>query len=132
MKTIDPAELSALLDGELTPERACEVREEVERNPSLKTEFERLRCADADCRARASAAEFTPAVKLPAKHSSSPSASWVFIVVALAALRVFSLMVPTDALGITLNSVAFAGILLWVVLLATRTNREPWTDKHAS
>ncbi len=132
MKTIDPAELSALLDGELTPQRAREVREEIERTPSLKVEFEQLRRADADCRARASSAEFRPAVKLPAKRAASPAASWIFVVALLAALRVFTLMVPTRFLGVVLNSVAFAGILFWVILLATKTNGEPLSDEHAS
>ena len=132
MKTIEAAELSALLDGELSPERAQEVRGEIERNASLKAEFERLSLADGNCRADASSAEFAPAVTLPAKRPASTSASWVFAVIALAALRVFSLTGPTRPLAVVLNIIAFEGILLWIILLATKLAPEPPPGKHAS
>ncbi len=84
MRNIEPAELSAFMDGELSPQRAAEVSEEVQRNPDLKAELARLRDLDASCRAAGASATFTPNVTLPAKRFSFSTA--LAITVALASL----------------------------------------------
>lgn len=66
MDPIDPAELSAYLDGELPAARAEEVRAALDRDPALRASYERLASLDADCKARASAAMFQPRVQLDA------------------------------------------------------------------
>jgi anti-sigma factor RsiW len=64
MHPIDPAELSAYLDGELPPGRAEEVRTALARDPVLRETYEQLVALDADCKAKAAAALFTPRVQL--------------------------------------------------------------------
>lgn len=64
MLPIDPAELSALLDGELPAARAEEVRAALAQDPSLRQSYERLVVLDADWTARAAAALFRPRVRM--------------------------------------------------------------------
>jgi anti-sigma factor RsiW len=63
MRPIDPAELSAYLDGELSEERAAEIRLALSRDASLRQSYERLAALDADCKTRAEAAMFRPRVQ---------------------------------------------------------------------
>jgi anti-sigma factor RsiW len=130
MSTIDPAELSALIDGELSPGRAAEVREAIDRDPALRAELARLRDLDAAYRAAASSAAFTPAVSLPAERSSSPAA----LALALAALLLLRFLPPLlDApiLRVALDAVALAAILVRVIALAARSAREPMPRETA-
>jgi anti-sigma factor RsiW len=62
---LDPAELSALIDGELSPDRARVVEAMLARDPALKAEFDALRAQDAGWREAAGDATFVPAVRLP-------------------------------------------------------------------
>lgn len=64
MIPIEPAELSAFLDGELPASRAEEVRIALAQDPELRQSFEQLAALDADWKARASAALFRPRVRL--------------------------------------------------------------------
>ncbi|MBE3099940.1 MAG: hypothetical protein IMZ44_22710 [Planctomycetes bacterium] len=60
MNGVDPAELSALLDGELPPDRAAQVRAAIEADPALRADYERLSRLDAAWSAAASSAAFRP------------------------------------------------------------------------
>jgi anti-sigma factor RsiW len=62
MKPVDPAELSALLDGELSPERSREVEAAIASDPELRTEWEQLRILDARWRSAAATAAFRPQI----------------------------------------------------------------------
>ena len=64
MLPIEPAELSAFLDGELRAGRADEVRTALAQDPVLRQSFDQLVALDADWKARASAAMFRPRVRL--------------------------------------------------------------------
>ena len=64
MVPIDPAELSAFLDGELPEGRADEVRAALARDPVLRDSYEQLVALDADCKAKAAAAMVPPRVQL--------------------------------------------------------------------
>ena len=64
MLPIDPAELSAFLDGELPAARAEEIRVAVAQDPVLRQSYEQLVALDADWKSRASAAMFRPRVQL--------------------------------------------------------------------
>jgi anti-sigma factor RsiW len=64
MDPIDPAELSAYLDGELSAKRAEEVRAALARDPMLRKSYDQLAALDADCKSRAAAAMFRPRVQL--------------------------------------------------------------------
>jgi hypothetical protein len=65
MKQIDPAEISGLIDGELDPARAAEVREAIEKNPVLRMEFEQLSKLNAACLKAGVQASFQAKVDLP-------------------------------------------------------------------
>ena len=66
MRRIDPAEISALLDGELPPDRAQEVRLAIAEDASLRRVYQQLAAMDADLKASAAQAMFQPQVVLPA------------------------------------------------------------------
>lgn len=60
MNGVDPAELSALLDGELPPDREAQVRAAMEADPALRAGYERLSRLDAAWSAAAASAAFRP------------------------------------------------------------------------
>jgi anti-sigma factor RsiW len=66
MQSIDPAELSAFLDGELPAERAAEVRAALAHDVTLRQSYEQLLALDADCKTQAAAAMFRPRVSFEA------------------------------------------------------------------
>jgi anti-sigma factor RsiW len=64
MHAIDPAELSAFLDGELPAERAEIVRAALAQDPELRRSYEQLVLLDVDWKQRAATAMFRPSVQL--------------------------------------------------------------------
>lgn len=79
MRPIDPAELSALLDGELDASRAAEVRAALAGDAALRAQYEALAQADAQLRAFAASLELNPRIRLPpvdAAPQERPSALW--------------------------------------------------------
>ena len=64
MQPVDPAELSALLDGELPASRAEEIRAALRQDPQLQRTYDQLVALDADWKERASTAMFQPQVSL--------------------------------------------------------------------
>jgi hypothetical protein len=63
MLPIDPAELSAFLDGELPHRRAEEVRAALAQDPVLRQSYDQLVACDVDWSAWAEAAMFRPRVR---------------------------------------------------------------------
>jgi anti-sigma factor RsiW len=125
MNPIDPAELSALLDGELTPQRADEVRAAIQHDPSLKTEFERLRRLDAACREAAATAEFQPQVTI-APHTNDWSwAAPAGMGVILLVVRFLPKMWDLALLGAVLHVAAMAIVLWWIVRLVSQEEKRP-------
>jgi len=94
MKSVDPAELSALIDGELSPERAAEVRQAIETDEALRRQYQRLLMLDAELKTEAQSALFRPRVTLP-----QPSrVSWlplIPLVLLLVALRILFKVLPS-------------------------------------
>ena len=68
MRPIDPAEISALLDGELPPDRAQEVRLAISEDTSLRHAYQELAAMDADLKISAAQAMFHPQLVLPASE----------------------------------------------------------------
>jgi hypothetical protein len=66
MLPLDPAELSAFLDGELPAGRADEVRAALACDPVLRQSYEQLSALDAEWKTRAAAAMFRPQVRFNA------------------------------------------------------------------
>ena len=98
MKRIDPSELSALLDGELAPERAAEVRQAIADDPALRREYEGLARLDDGLRAHAREAVFQPRVEIPQRRRGlRPHVAWIapLLVIMSLALRMLPLPIET-------------------------------------
>lgn len=120
MTPIDPIELSAYLDGELTPARKQEIDEALAMDSALCEELNALARVDAAWRRAAMTAAFKADVQLPAR--SVFARNWLpaaTVVMVLVAVRLLSNLSGTLALGFVLNSVALAGVLVWVTRMAS-------------
>jgi anti-sigma factor RsiW len=98
MTRIDPSELSALLDGELTPARAAEVRQAIADDPALRREYEELARLDDDLKAHAREAVFQPRVEIPQRlRGPRPHVAWIapLLVIMSLALRLLPLPIET-------------------------------------
>jgi anti-sigma factor RsiW len=120
---IDPSELSGLLDGELDPVRAQEVRAAIAADPALRAEFEALQDADRAWRDAAASAQFPAAVRVPSEVAPSWwRQSFVALgamLVALLALRLVTRFGNASRWEwvLLLHSLALAAILVWVTRL---------------
>lgn len=117
MRPVEPAELSALLDGELSPDRADQVRQALATDPTLRRQFERLAALDVRWRSAAELAAFRPHVTAPAR---SRAGVLVGTALALVTLRlVLKLLPPGIAIGLELLAlIGGAGWVLGRVLCA--------------
>lgn len=118
MKPIDPMEVSALVDGELTPERAAEVRQAIARDAALRELYEQFTMVDADLNRCAAASTFNPRVSL----SSTIGTTRLYlphIVLALLAARLIAKLAPLG-FGITLQAVILLALLPWIVARLVR------------
>ena len=112
MRPIDPAELSALLDGELSVERAGQVRRAIAEDETLRREYEEIAALDVEFKAYAEAAAFRPRVSMAA--TTAPRISLLPLVVGLLLLRV--LLKSTPFLVATgLEVVVLAFLVGWVL-----------------
>jgi anti-sigma factor RsiW len=93
MSPIDPAELSALIDGELPPERAGEVRRALAADPELRAVYDRLVHLDGSWKAAAAGAAFPPRVALGTRPGIS-LAGIALVAVGLLALRLVLKLLP--------------------------------------
>ncbi len=119
MKPVEPAELSAYLDGELEPARAREVQQALEHEPSLRAEFETLNRLDGAWRAAAGSAAFQPRVRLPRGAAASPTLlAGASAIAVLVALRVIPKLTDALGLGLLLHGIALSLILAWLVRLS--------------
>ena len=106
-------ELSALLDDELNPERASQLRSEVASDAMLRAEYEELARIDADLRAMADEASFLPKVELPAERATAwHLPTGVDVTCALVLVRFLPKLCEAVAGGIALQLMAAAIILL--------------------
>jgi anti-sigma factor RsiW len=115
-RCIDPAELSAYLDGELSSTRAREIEAALASSPALRDELDQLGESDRRWRAAARTASFrpdiewrrTPAFKVSVRRSGAA-------VVLLLIARVLPKLVGTFELNLILNAIALAVALLWII-----------------
>jgi anti-sigma factor RsiW len=117
MKSIDPVELSGLLDGELDPLRAQEVQAALARDPALRSEFEALRAADRGWRAAAGGAAIPIRTALPASGIRILPVAAPLLAV-LVALRLLASLGDLVTLALLLHGVAFAALLTWTMRTA--------------
>ncbi|GMV97976.1 MAG: zf-HC2 domain-containing protein [Phycisphaerae bacterium] len=118
MNPIEPAELSAYLDGELSPRRAREVESALATDPALRAEYERLAALDASWRDAARAAGFDPPVAVE-EAQLTPGAwpAWALAgLVALLVIRIVPKFIGPALAGAGLHAAALAVILAWAVV----------------
>ncbi|HQR05658.1 MAG TPA: zf-HC2 domain-containing protein [Gemmatales bacterium] len=110
MLPIDPAELSAYLDGELTPQRLEEVRDALARDQVLRQTFDQLASNDSAWKAQAKTVMFQPRVQFARRTSFDWYGKAAIIVLGLLLLRLALKTFPP------LYAVGFEIILLAAVI----------------
>ncbi len=113
MKPIDRTEISAMLDGELSPERADLVRRALAEDDALRREYEQLAALHADLKAHAQAVMFQPQVSLP----ESPSGFRFrvpLVIFVLLLLRVVLKAIP-PVLGSGLEIFVLILVITWML-----------------
>jgi len=116
MNPIDPAELSAFLDGELEAARAKEVASAIASDPALRTEFERLRKADTGWSAAARSAISRPTIFLASRTTFSSFYMRVVTgAMVLLSLRILPKLNDAVAWGFVLHSIVLIALLTWVI-----------------
>ena len=124
MKPVDPTEVSALLDGELSPERAEQVRCAIAEDSELRRVFDELSIVHTDLMHCAAAARFQPRLTL-AKSTSSPGISIVGLGLTVLTLRLTVKLLPLG-LGVAFQATALVFVLLWVFFCLVRLT----ADEH--
>lgn len=137
MTPVRPEELSALLDGELDPSRAREVRQQIDTDPALRWEFEELSAADASWRKAAAALAFTPRVELPiAREAAADSTGWLPSLATATGLlilvRIVLKLAGSEALMFGLPAMLLALLLVGVVGLVRAELDGPSRLDHAT
>jgi anti-sigma factor RsiW len=127
MNPIDPVELSAYLDGELSPARAREVETALASSPALRAELDALAEADKTWRAAARSAAFRPDVRL--RGATVPKVS-ICRTAGAAALLLAVRFLPklAGALDVELiaNGIALAIVIVWVIRMTGTGARQPY------
>lgn len=118
MKPVQPAELSALLDGELETSRKAEVEAALAGDPALQAQFLALKSADQRWRKAAHAASFQPQIDLGQQGSTLRSATLIVLaVIALIILRFAPKFIDVTTFGIALHIVALVVLLYQLVVM---------------
>jgi anti-sigma factor RsiW len=122
MSAIEPAELSALLDGELSAERARAVEAALASDAALRAEFEALARADAAWRAHARTAAFVPAIaETPAARTAIGWPAAATLIAALAAFKLLTKLGDGLSWPFLLHGAAFAALLFALPWLIRKT-----------
>ena len=124
MKPVSPEEISALLDGELSPDRAEEVRRAMAEDQALREVYRQLADLDRDLNSYAAACQFSPHLAWP---SRSPALDVSLGAVALALLAV-RILAKTLAFGpgLGVQCVALALVVGWLLCrLLPRLQEDP-------
>jgi hypothetical protein len=115
MNRVDPAELSALLDGELPPDRAAQVRAAIDADPALQAEYRRLCQLHATWSAAAASAAFRPQLGTLGRLSPrfyTPLACGMLALVVVRFVPKFT-PAPLSALLPAVVLLIFLGWVLW-------------------
>ena len=127
MSSIDSAELSALLDGELDPERASMVCQAIASDPVLRAEFEMLKRLDLAVAEAASTAAFEAGVvipeEIPQNHLLRSIAAFVPALCALLVVYILPKLLDLAlSTSIFLHIIPFALIMVWAFRLVMRND----------
>ena len=115
MNAIDPAELSAYLDGELDAGRAAEIENAIAGDSTLQAEFERLQALDVEWTVAARTAMSPPLQRTVIARFDAKVCIGIVLLIALRFLP------KGDALffwSILLHAAVFTAVLVWVVRVA--------------
>ena len=124
MKPVSPEEISALLDGELAPARAGEVRRALSEEPRLAEVYRQLAAVDGDLSAYAAACQFEPHLSLPSRSPAPGISVWAVALGLLAARTVARILAFGPSVGVQL--VALALVIAWVLYgLLPRVQHDP-------
>lgn len=119
MQPIEPAELSAYLDGELDSNRARDVAIALATDPALRARYDALANVDAAWRTAVLAAQFTPAVQFEKRKALDISVPILAIVlICLVALLLLSKIDDVMEWSLVLHSIVLTIALPWIVRMA--------------
>ena len=122
MRPIEPAELSAFIDGELDAERTSEVRAALASDEALRARYESLAHADAHLRSVAAGMILSPRISWPARKASQAAhdaSLWRALpVIVIPAAWLVSRLTELDWLAVAASALAFVTLLVSVVRLA--------------
>jgi len=132
MSDVKPEELSALIDGELSAERAAEVREALAGDLELRAELEGLCIIDRNIRRAADDASFDPEIRLlshPAVDANSwPLSSAGMLLAGLLLARFLPKFAGPAVIGVGLHLLVGTAIL-WLVM---KLLKEPtWSESNS-
>ncbi|MGE5722234.1 MAG: hypothetical protein ACM3YM_07205 [Sphingomonadales bacterium] len=124
MNPVKPEELSALLDGELSGERAREVRMRIAADPALGDEFRLFEQLDAEWTTAAQTAQFSPVARARLKR---PILSWLgaaalVLVLVLSVLRLGPKFIEPVGIAFGLQALGLVILLAFAATL-TRPDR---------
>ena len=122
MNPVSPEEISALLDGELGPGRAEEVRRAIAADQSLQRLFQQHYAFDVDLRAYSQELMFRPQVSV--SNYSLLVIRRVFNTALILLMVRFVVKVIPSGFGIGLEIMALALVVGWVLLALIRISEE--------
>lgn len=125
MNPIEPTELSAYLDGELSSARMLEIESALERDAELRAEFEALKSAHISWQAAARSAMFTPQITLSRGTpflQSRPAVACALVI--LLVLRFVPKFTDIVVFAVFLHAIALLAILPWVVQMVRQDARD--------
>jgi anti-sigma factor RsiW len=121
MNKIDPCEISGLLDGELSPERAAEVQAFIEADASARAEYQRLLRLHGVWSEAAASAVFQPRVRLNRAASPRVAVTVALGLVALLAARFLpKFVLPLG--GIAVQGFVLLAVVAWLVVESVGRN----------
>jgi len=115
MNPVEFEELSALLDGELTRERAAAVRRGLEADAVLREEYACLANLDERLRATAAGAAFVPRIDMPKWSAPRLRRIGICAVAGLTLMRLAPKYLNSVSIGLAVNCVVLVMLLSFVV-----------------
>ena len=120
MNPIQPEELSAFLDGELSAQRMREVQQQLDVNVELRAQFDTLQRLDRQWHAASLGARFKPSIQLlPLSEPRSRVLGILALGTALAALRLLLKIFDAQIVLLVLVNAgllaALLGATLWLI-----------------
>ncbi len=135
MKPIDPAELSAYLDGELSPQRKLDVERALQADSALREELRSLTQLDTRLRRVAAEVRPVPPVQLDFETTMPKRAVAIMAVTValLVAFRLIPKLLDADLLGSMLaNAIVFALLLAGIgVFMRTEAKAQSVWQRQA-